>query len=118
MQGSVAEKLRTVRTELADALDRLDLPARERAAALTAHGEWQQARQEILLGSEEEAGIQQIEQQLEELTEAPEKLEELKEERRSLVRRIHQALTERVAVFEDLFMPARDRKSTRLNSSH
>lgn len=107
MQGSVAEKLRTVRTELADALDRLDLPARERAAALTAHGEWQQARQEILLGSEEEAGIQQIEQQLEELTEAPEKLEELKEERRSLVRRIHQALTERVAVFEDLFMPAR-----------
>ena len=107
IEGTVGKALADVLIELRAAEDRLDEPARLRAEAEAAHARWAEECARVRDGSDEVQGIADVERALGELETLPAELAELKTERLSMVRRIHSLFLDKVAIYEELYEPAR-----------
>jgi ABC-type lipoprotein export system ATPase subunit len=106
--ASIVGRLRAVEAAKEEAVARQSLPGQQYEAARAKRMEWEAASHDLLGGTPEMRGIQQVEQALAELDEVPESLSGLKEQRRAKVVQIHAALCQIVGVYEDLYAPARD----------
>ena len=105
--GSVGQQRAAVIEELRTAQEQLDRPSRERAEAETAHERWVQACEEIQSGTAEMPGIAIREGELAVLDTASSQIDALKLERMAVTRGIHAALVDKIAIYEDLYQPAR-----------
>ena len=103
-----AGRRRLLESGLAEAVTLLDQPAREYAAAIASHQNWEGLCAELIQGSGEEPGIERTEAELDSLTNAPAVLTLLRKDRDGLVRKIHDALGQKVGIYEELYRPARD----------
>lgn len=111
LSGEVADSIPARRAALAasirEAEAKLDQPMREYTKALATHESWQSSRRELLEGTPEAEGIEQVKEALAFIDNAPAQLQQLKQLRRQTVANVHDALRAVIAVYEDLYGPAR-----------
>jgi ABC-type lipoprotein export system ATPase subunit len=107
VEGTVGKALADVLIDLREAEERLDEPARLRAEAEAAHARWEKECARVRDGSDEVQGIANVQVALTEFDELPAELAELKTERFSIARRIHSLFADKVAIYEELYEPAR-----------
>ena len=106
--GSLLRTRDNAKAALQSAQSRLDLPARLRAEAEAEHRAWAEACTELQDGSIQQTGIGAIDQELRVISDAPGRLTDLRNERNDLTVRIHAALVDKVAIYEQLYRPARE----------
>jgi len=107
VEGTVGKALADVESELHDAEERLDEPARLRAEAVATHSRWAEECRKVRQGSDSNPGIVGVRQQLDDLEQIPEHLAALKTNRQGLSSRIHALFLDKVAIYEELYEPAR-----------
>ena len=95
-----------LQSELAEAVALMDQPERDYAAAVREHEAWKLACDELLHGSADEPGIDTTQAELDAIERTPADIGRMRSERDDLVRRVHEALGRKVAIFEDLYQPA------------
>ena len=107
--GSIAQRCDAAWAALHSAESRLDLPARLRAEAEAEHRAWAEACTELQDGSmDHQLGISGLDQELRVISDAPARLAAMHSQRDDLALRIHAGLEDKLAIYQQLYRPARE----------
>jgi ABC-type lipoprotein export system ATPase subunit len=104
---SLVRALSDVTAELREAEESLDEPARLQAEAEAAHARWREECNALTEGSDSAPGIAGVQEQILQIDQAPARLAELKLQRLAVSEKIHASFLGKVAIFEELYEPAR-----------
>jgi hypothetical protein len=107
VEGTTGKAYADVLQELRQEEELLGEPARRHAEAETVHARWEQECKDVREGTESDPGIANIEAQIADFVAAPARIEALKGERMAVTHKIHAAFLDKVAIYEELYEPAR-----------
>jgi ABC-type lipoprotein export system ATPase subunit len=106
-EGSIQSERTELEKQVAVIQEQLDRPDKEYTAAIETREAWEHAIRDIEEGTPQADGIRQAEEALADFGQMPDRLGHASSQRTDLVRTIHSVLVQTVAVFEDLYGPAK-----------
>lgn len=106
-EQGLRKKLSALKEQATKIEEQMAEPERKFRMAIQARTDWERAVQELQDGTLEEDGVRQVKASITELDELPQSLDDQRTLRVTLAREIHRVLGKKVAVFEELYGPAR-----------